>query len=89
MSRQWFRLLAERLDAVAVLYHVAAMIADADPEESPVRVDHYCQGPYDLLVTLSGGRSVGILRQGPILPSAHLRYRLRTIGTCPGASGPQ
>ena len=64
VSRQWFRLLAERLDAVAVLYHVAAMIADAEPEGEPVRVDHYRQGPYDLLITLSGGRSVGILRQG-------------------------
>ena len=88
MSRQWFRLLAERLDAVAVLYHVAAMIADADPEESPVRVDHYRQGPYDLLVTLSGGRSVGILRQEPTLPSAHLRYRLRTIENLPWSQRP-
>ena len=78
VSRQWFRILAERLDAVGVLYHAAALIADADPEGEPVRVDHYRQGPYDLLVTLSGGRSVGVLRQGAALPSAHLRYRLRT-----------
>ena len=88
VSRQWFRLLAERLDAVAVLYHVAAMIADADPEGDPVRVDHYRQGPYDLLVTLSGGRSVGILRQGQTLPSAHLRYRLRTIENLPVSQRP-
>ena len=47
---------------MAVLYHVAALIADADPERDPVRVDHYRQGPYDLLVTLSQGRSVCILR---------------------------
>ena len=45
----------------------------------PVRVDHYRQGPYDMLLTLSGGRSVGILRQGPALPSSNLRYRLRSI----------
>ena len=83
VSRQWFRLLTERLDAVAVLYHVAALIADADPEEEPVRVDHYRQWPYDLLVTLSQGRSVGILRQGATLPSAHLRYRLRTAENLP------
>ena len=68
VSRQWSRLLTERLGAVAVLYHVAALIADADPEGDPVRVDHYRQDPYDLLVTLSGGRSVGILRQGATLP---------------------
>ena len=79
VSREWFRLLTDRLDAVAVLYHVAAMIAHADPEHQPVRVDHHRQGPYDLLITLSGGRSVGVVRQGPMLSSANLRYRLRTL----------
>ena len=88
VSRQWFRLLTERLDAVAVLHHVAAMIADADSEGDPVRVDHYRQGPYDLLITLSKGRSVGILRQGPTLPSAHLRYRLRTVENLPVSQRP-
>ena len=44
-----------------------------------MRVDHYRQGPYDMLLTLSGGRSVGLLRQGPMLPSANLRYRLGTL----------
>ena len=79
VSRQWFRLLAERVDAAAVLYRVAAMVTDADPHSDPVRVDHYRQGPYDMLLTLSGGRSVGILRQGPALPTSRLRYRLRSI----------
>ena len=79
VSRQWFRLLAERLDAVAVLYHVAALIADADPHGKPVRVDFFRQGPYDVLLTLSGGRSLGLLRQGPVLPSSNLRYRLRSM----------
>ncbi len=79
VSREWFRLLTERLDAVAVLYHVAAVIAKSDPDAKPVRVDHYRQGPYDLLITLSGGRSLGVVRQGPVLSSANLRYRLRTL----------
>ena len=79
VSKQWFKLLAERLDAVAVLYYVAAMIAEADPEQQPVRLDHYRQGPYDALLTLSGGRSIGLLRQGPMLSAANLRFRLRTI----------
>ena len=78
VSKQWFRLLAERLDAVAVLYRVGAMIADADPHRKPVRVDHYRQGPYDMLLTLSGGRSIGIIRQGVTLPTSKLRYRLRS-----------
>ena len=62
-----------------MLYHVAALIADADPHQKPVRVDHYRHGPYDMLLTLSGGRSVGILRQGPALLTSNLRYRLRSI----------
>ncbi len=64
VSKQWSRLLAERLDAVAVLYHVAAMVADADPHQQPVRVDRYRQGPYDVLITLSGRRSVGLYEPG-------------------------
>ena len=79
VSKQWFRLLAERLDAVAVLYRVAALVADADPHDDPVRVDHYRNGPYDALLTLSGGRSIGLIRQGPALPASRLRYRLRSI----------
>lgn len=79
VSKQRFRLLTERLDAVAVLYRVAALVAEADPERQPVRVDHYRQGAYDALLTMSGGRTIGILRQGPMLSAANLRFRLRTI----------
>ncbi|MYD65369.1 MAG: hypothetical protein F4X26_05225 [Chloroflexi bacterium] len=79
VSRQWLRLLAERLDGVALLYELAAMIADADPEEDPVRVEHCRSGPYDALVTLSGDRTLGVVRQGAMLSSASLRYRLRTL----------
>ena len=83
VSREWFRLLADRLDTVASLYRVAALVADADPHKQPVRVDHYRQGPYDMLTTLSAGRSVGLLRQGPTLPSADLLYRLRSLENLP------
>ena len=88
VSKQWFRLLAERMDAVAVLYRVAAMIADADPHRQPVRADHYRQGPYDMLLTLSGGRSIGIIRQGPALPTSNLRYRLRSMERLPSRETP-
>ena len=83
VSKQWFRLLAERLDAIAALYRVAAMIADADAKQDPIRVDHHRHGPYDMLLTLSGGLTVGLIRQGPMLPGANLRYRLRSIGHLP------
>ena len=79
VSRQWLRLLAERLDGVALVYELAAMIADADPEQDPVRVEHCRSGPYDALVTLSGDRTLGVVRQGPMLSSASLRYRMRTL----------
>ena len=79
VSRQWFRLLMERLDSAALVYKVAALVAEADPEKAPVRVDHYRQGPYDALITLSGERSLGVVRQGPMLTPASLRYRIRTI----------
>ena len=77
VSKQWLRLLAERLDAVAVLHRIAAMVADADPHKDPVRVDHYRNGPYDMLLTMSGGRSIDL--EGPALPTSRLRYRLRSI----------
>ena len=79
VSRQWFRLLAERLDSIAISYQVAARIAGADPGGGVVRVDHYRSGPYDALVTLEGGRTLGLLRQGPLLTPANLRYRLRSM----------
>ena len=88
VSRQWFHLLADRLDAVAMLYRAAGMVGDAYPQGKPVRVDHYRQGPYDMLITLSGGRSVGLLRQGASLPSANLRYRLRTLENLPSDQRP-
>ncbi len=79
VSKQWFKLLAERLDSVAMIYNAAALVAEVDPERQPVRVDHYRQGPYDALLTLSSGRTIGLLRQGPMLSAANLRFRLRTI----------
>ena len=79
VSRQWFRLLAERLDSIAVIYRIAAKVASADAHQAPVRVDHYRSGPYDALLTMADGRSIGIIRQGPMLPPGHLRYRLRSV----------
>ena len=88
VSKQWFRLLTERLDAIAVLYRVAAMVADAAPGQEPIRVDHYRHGPYDLLIDLPGGRTIGVIRQGPMLPGANLRYRLRSIEHLPRNAKP-
>ncbi len=83
ISRRWFQLLAERLDAVGVLYHTAAMVAAADPGKKPLRVDLYRQGPYDMLITFSERRAIGVMRQGPSLPTANFRYRLRSMEMLP------
>ena len=78
VSRRWFRVLAERLDSVALLYRVAAMIAEMGAGEEPVRIEHRPSGPYDMLLRTACG-SIGLARQGPMLSNASLRYRIRTI----------
>ncbi|MDE2967336.1 MAG: hypothetical protein OXS30_07630 [Chloroflexota bacterium] len=78
-SRQWFRVLGDRLDAVAALYRVASIIATLDASDAPVVVTHCRTGPFDLLLRLPSGGTVGLVRQGPMLTNASLRYRIRTI----------
>ena len=63
VSGHWQRLLLGRLDAVAVLYRLTCMLADAAgriPEFQWFRAN-----PLDAVVVLPDGRTVGILRQGP------------------------
>ena len=88
LSRQWFRLLAERLDAVAVLYRVAAMIADADPKRDEVRVDHHRHGPYDLLVTLSGVSPSASSARDRCCPRPTCATASGASSTCPATKGP-
>ena len=61
VSSQWRRILLRRLDAVAVIYRVASGIAHVD---GPIRFRWYRGLPLDATVTLSGGRAVGLVRQG-------------------------
>jgi hypothetical protein len=87
VSREWFRILTDRLDAVAVLYHVAAVIAGADPQGQPVRVDHHRQGPYDLLITLSEGRSWASCARGRCCPRPTCATACALWSNCAPASG--
>ena len=86
MPPRQLRLHTLRLSALP--FFRSLLVADADSQGKPVRVDHYRQGRYDMLITLPGGRSVGLLRQGPTLPSANLRYRLRTLENLPHSQRP-
>ena len=83
VSRRWFQLLAERLNAVAVLYHTAAMVAAAAPRKKSLRMDPYRQGPYEMLITFSERQAIGVMRQGPSLSTANFRYRLRSMEMLP------
>ena len=58
VSRQWFRVLAERLDSVALLYRVAAMIAELR-SAAAILVSHPCQTQLRSWVRRSHSRWVG------------------------------
>ena len=53
--------------------------AECDASEAPLLVKPCRSGPYDMRLGLPSGGSIGLARQGPMLASASLRYRVRTI----------
>lgn len=61
VSAQWRRILLARLDAVAVVYRLAASIAAL---KGPVEVRWYRAQPLDAAIILPGGCTVGVVRQG-------------------------
>ncbi|MDE2844977.1 MAG: replication-relaxation family protein [Chloroflexota bacterium] len=61
VSAQWRRSLMERLDALAAIYRLACAVSTV---AFPVRFRWYRSLPLDAGLTLPGGRTVGILRQG-------------------------
>ena len=80
VSKQWFRLLAERLDAVAVLHRVRRHVRRRRPARGPGARGPLPQRPLRHAPhPLSGGRTIGLIRQGPALRTSRLRYRLRSI----------
>ena len=82
-SRQWQRILAERLDALGVIYRLAATVANA---AHPVRFRWYRAAPLDAAMTLPGGRTLGILRQGATADRTGFAKRVRRLadGPLPG-----
>ncbi len=81
VSARWRRVLLERLDAVAVIYRLVSAIANA---ARPIRFRWYRAMPVDAVVTLPGGGTVGIVRQGPTTDRTGFPKRLRRL-----ARGPQ
>ncbi len=83
VSARWRRVLLERLDAAAVIYRLASAIANA---AHPIRFRWYRAMPVDAVVTLPGGGTVGIVRQGPTTDRTGFPKRLwrLTRGPQPG-----
>ena len=83
-SARWRRVLLERLDAVAVIYRLASAISNT---AYPVRFRWYRAMPLDAAVTLPGGGTIGIVRQGPATDRTGFTKRLWRLrgGPLPGA----
>ena len=75
---QWRRVLLRRLDAVGVIYLVASAIAHV---AGPIRFRWYRGLPLDAAVSLSDGRTIGLVRQGATSNRSAFAKRLwRLIG---------
>ena len=84
VSHQWRRILLERLDAIAAVYRLASAVAKA---ARPVRLRLYRANPLDAAMMLPGGRTVGVVRQGPVADRTAFSNRLWRLseGPLPGA----
>ena len=80
VSDRWQRSLLERLDAVAVIYRLAASLATVT---LPVRFHWYRGHPLDAAIALPDGRTVGILRQGHTADRTGFAKRLWRLGRGP------
>ena len=80
VSIQWLRILMDRLDALAVIYRLASTIAGV---AHPVGLRLYRAGPLDAAMTLPGGRTVGIARQGHAADRTGFSRRLWKLRDAP------
>ncbi len=80
VSAQWRRVLLERLDAIASLYRLSAAVADI---ARPISIRMFRSGPLDTVLLLPGGRTVGLLRQGPAADRTAFAKRLWRLGQGP------
>ena len=83
VSSRWQRVLLERLDALGVIYRLAAAIANV---EFPVSIRLFRATPADAGIVLPGGRSLAVVRQGNTADRTGFAKRLWRLreGTQPG-----
>ena len=78
ISREWLTLLLRRMDAVAAVYRLAAIMSPSyDGLRS--RVEFHRRGRFDATITLHDGRDFGVVRQGLALRRRSLHDRLRAL----------
>ncbi|MDE0122552.1 MAG: winged helix-turn-helix transcriptional regulator [bacterium] len=77
VSAQWLRILTDRLDALAVVYRLASTVAAV---AFPIGLRLYRSGPLDAAMTLPGGRTLGIARQGHASDRTGFSRRLWKLG---------
>ena len=80
VSQRWQRILLERLDGVAAVYRLAATVANL---AHPMRFRWYRAAPLDAALTLCGGRTLGILRQGRTADRTGFAKRIWRLGQGP------
>ena len=78
MSREWLTLLIRRMDAVASVYRLSALMSPGI-DGLRTRVEFHRRGRFDATITLHDGRSFGVVRQGLALRRRSLYDRLRAI----------
>ncbi len=61
VSAQWLRIAVDRIDALAVIYRLSSALANV---AHPIELRLYRAMPLDAALTLPGGKTVGIIRQG-------------------------
>ena len=83
VSRQWQRVLLDRLDGLASLYRLVAAASFAHP----IRLCLFRSGPLDAALLLPEGKTIGVLRQGPAADGTAFAKRLWRLaqGPLPGA----
>ena len=78
MSREWLTLLIRRMDAVAAVYRLAALMSPGTRSRRS-HVEFHRRGRFDSTITLQDGRDFGVVRQGLALRRRSLYDRLRAI----------
>ena len=84
VSARWRRVLLERLDALAVIYRLAASVSNV---AYPVHFRWFRAAPMDAGIVLPDGRTVAVVRQGPTADRTGFSKRLWRLREAPLPGG--